>query len=239
MSTDTAHTTHREEAVYVYEAPVRLWHWVNAFSILTLAVTGYLIGSPPPSVGGEASSSFLFGWIRYLHFAAGYILVIGFLFRIYWAFAGNEHAKQIFLPPVWKRQFWDELLHELKWYAMIEKQPLKYSGHNPLATLVMHVMFVWGIIFMIVTGLALYGEGTGMGSWQHSLFSSWVIPLFGQSQDVHTWHHLGMWLIICFAITHIYAAIREDIMSRQSIMSSMFSGWRTFRDGAPPNDGNH
>lgn len=239
MSTDTAHTTHREEAVYVYEAPVRLWHWINAFSILTLAVTGYLIGSPPPSVGGEASSSFLFGWIRYLHFAAGYILVIGFLFRIYWAFAGNEHAKQIFLPPVWKRQFWSELLHEVKWYAMIEKQPLKYSGHNPLATLVMHVMFVWGIIFMIVTGMALYGEGTGMGTWQHSLFSSWVIPLFGQSQDVHTWHHLGMWLIICFAITHIYAAIREDIMSRQSIMSSMFSGWRTFRDGAPPNDGNH
>lgn len=239
MSIDTAHTPHREEAVYVYEAPLRLWHWANAFAILTLAVTGYLIGSPPPAVGGEASFSFLFGWIRYLHFAAGYILLIGFLFRIYWAFSGNEHSKQIFLPPVWKRKFWDELLHEVKWYAMAEKQPLKYSGHNPLATLVMHVMFVWGIIFMIVTGLALYGEGAGMGSWQHTLFSSWVIPLFGQSQDVHTWHHLGMWLIICFAITHIYAAIREDIMSRQSIMSSMFSGWRTFRDGAPPNDGIH
>lgn len=238
MSTDTAHTPHREEAVYVYEAPLRLWHWVNAFSIFTLAATGYLIGSPPPSVGGEASFSFLFGWIRYLHFAAGYILVIGFLFRIYWAFAGNEHAKQIFLPPVWRRSFWDELMHEVKWYGMLAKEPLKYSGHNPLATLVMHVMFVWGIVFMIVTGFALYGEGTGMGSWQHTLFSSWVIPLFGQSQDVHTWHHMGMWVFICFVIIHIYAAVREDIMSRQSIMSSMFSGWRTFRDGAPPND-NH
>ncbi len=239
MSTDTVHTPHREEAVYVYEAPVRLWHWVNAFAILTLAVTGYLIGSPPPSVPGEASNSFLFGWIRYLHFAAGYILVIGFLFRIYWAIVGNSHAKQIFLPPVWKRSFWQELFHEVKWYAMIAKEPLKYSGHNPLATLVMHVMFVWGIAFMIVTGLALYGEGAGMGTWQHTLFTSWVIPLFGQSQDVHTWHHLGMWVIICFAIIHIYAAVREDIMSRQSIISSMFSGWRTFRDGRPPNDGSH
>ncbi|MEW5963598.1 MAG: Ni/Fe-hydrogenase, b-type cytochrome subunit [Pseudomonadota bacterium] len=238
MSTDIARTPHREEAIYVYEAPLRLWHWVNAFSIFTLAATGYLIGSPPPSVGGEASFSFLFGWIRYLHFAAGYILVIGFLFRIYWAFAGNEHTKQIFLPPVWKRNFWDELLHEVKWYGMVAKAPLKYSGHNPLATLVMHLMFVWGIVFMIVTGLALYGEGSGMGSWQHTYFSSWVIPLFGQSQDVHTWHHLGMWVFICFVIIHVYAAVREDIMSRQSIMSSMFSGWRTFRDGAPPNE-NH
>lgn len=222
---------HLEEAVYVYEAPVRLWHWVNAGSILTLAVTGYLIGSPPPSVGGEASASYLFGWIRYIHFAAAYLLAVGLVLRIYWAFVGNRHARQIFLPPVWRGSFWRELVHEIKWYAMIARQPLKYSGHNPLATLVMHVMFVWGIVFMVFTGFALYGEGTGMGTWQFTLFSSWIIPLFGQSQDVHTWHHLGLWWFACFVIVHIYAAVREDIMSRQSIMSSMFSGWRTFHDG--------
>ena len=235
MTMNTA--SHKEEAVYVYEAPVRLWHWVNALAILALCLSGYFIGSPPPSVHGEASDSFLFGWIRYIHFAAAYILMVGFLLRAYWAIVGNSHAKQIFLPPVWRGRFWKELFHELAWYAMIAKQPLKYAGHNPLATLVMHVMFVWGILFMIVTGLALYGEGTGMGTWQHTFFSSWVIPLFGQSQDVHSWHHLGMWLIICFAVVHIYAAVREDIMSRQSIISSMFSGWRTFRDGGPGDNG--
>ena len=74
MSADVA-SSHSEEAVYVYQAPVRLWHWANAGSILVLAITGYFIGSPPPAVGGEASASFLFGWIRYLHFAAAYILI--------------------------------------------------------------------------------------------------------------------------------------------------------------------
>ncbi len=236
MSSNTTTTPHVEEAVYVYQAPVRLWHWINAFSILTLGITGYLIGSPPPTVGGEASSSFVFGWIRYLHFSAGYIVAVGILFRLYWAFVGNSHARQIFLPPVWRASFWRELGHEILWYAMIAKKPLKYSGHNPLATLVMHVLFFWTIVFMIVTGFALYGEGAGMGSWQYTLFSSWVIPLFGQSQDVHTWHHMGLWVMVCFVIMHIYAAVREDIMSRQSIMSSMFSGWRTFRDSEPPND---
>ena len=162
MSTDTAHTPHREEAVYVYEAPVRLWHWVNAFAILTLCVTGYFIGSPLPSVPGEASNSFLFGWIRYIHFASGYVLFVGFLFRLYWALVGNRHARQVFLPPVWRGRFWRELFHEVVWYAMIVRQPMKYKGHNPLATFVMHIMFVWGAIFMIVTGLALYGEGAGM-----------------------------------------------------------------------------
>ncbi|WP_305987548.1 Ni/Fe-hydrogenase, b-type cytochrome subunit [Roseibium sp. MMSF_3544] len=233
---DHGTASHKEEAVYIYEAPVRIWHWVNALCILVLGITGYFIGSPPPSIGGEASSSFLFGWIRYLHFAAGYILTVAFLFRIYWAFVGNKHAKQIFLPPVWRGSFWRELFHEVEWYAMIVREPLKYAGHNPLATLVMHVLFVWCIVFMILTGFALYGEGTGMGSWQYEMFSSWIIPLFGQSQDVHTWHHLGLWVIVCFVIIHVYAAVREDIMSRQSIMSSMFSGWRTFRDDKPVAD---
>jgi Ni/Fe-hydrogenase 1 B-type cytochrome subunit len=58
----------------------------------------------------------------------------------------------------------------------------------------------------------------------------WVIPLFGQSQDVHTWHRMGMWGLVVFATVHIYAAIREDIMGGQSIVSTMISGHRTFKD---------
>jgi Ni/Fe-hydrogenase 1 B-type cytochrome subunit len=34
-------------------------------------------------------------------------------------------------------------------------------------------------------------------------------------------------------IVHIYVAIREDIMSRQSIVSTMISGTRTFKDDLP------
>jgi Ni/Fe-hydrogenase 1 B-type cytochrome subunit len=42
-----------------------------------------------------------------------------------------------------------------------------------------------------------------------------------------------MWAMVIFVIVHIYAAVREDIMSRQSIISSMISGWRNFRDAKP------
>jgi len=227
---------HKEEAVYVYQAPIRIWHWIQAFSILALAGTGYLIGAPLPSVGGEAYDHYVMGYIRWIHFVAAYLVIIGFVFRIYWAFVGNSHAREIFAPPVWRPSFWAEVWHEIKWYAMLTKEPKKYVGHNPLAILTMHVLYVWGTIFMIFTGLALYGEGTGPGTWQHTWFSTWIIPLFGQSQDVHTWHHLGMWLIICFVIIHIYVAVREDIMSRQSIISSMISGWRTFKDDRPADD---
>ncbi len=232
----TITTTHKEEAVYIYEAPVRIWHWVNAFAILALSITGYLIASPLPSIGGEASDHFMMGYIRWIHFVAAYTMIIGFVFRIWWAIIGNHHAHQIFIPKFWSLSWWGEVWHEIKWYAMVTREPKKYAGHNPLAVVAIHILFVWGTLFMIFTGLALYGEGEGMGSWQYEWFSSWIIPLFGQSQDVHTWHHLGMWAIICFVITHIYVAVREDIMSRQSIISSMISGWRMFKDSRPADD---
>lgn len=124
-----------QAAVYVYEAPLRLWHWVNALAITLLSITGYFIGSPLPTMPGEASEHFLMGYIRFVHFASGYVLAVGLLFRIYWAFVGNHHARQLFLPPVFDKVFWSGVIHEAKWYAFLAKEPRKYIGHNPLATL--------------------------------------------------------------------------------------------------------
>src|SRR3990167_2248623 len=102
------------KTVYVYEAPVRLWHWINALSIVVLAITGYLIASPPPSVAGEASDNFLMGYIRFIHFAAAYVFAIGMLGRAYWELVGNHHAKQLFLLPLADRAWWWGLWHELR-----------------------------------------------------------------------------------------------------------------------------
>ena len=67
------------KSVYVYEAPVRLWHWVNALAIVVLAFTGYFIGQPLPTQPGEASANYLMGYIRFAHFAAGYVFAVGLL----------------------------------------------------------------------------------------------------------------------------------------------------------------
>ncbi|MGL4185832.1 MAG: Ni/Fe-hydrogenase, b-type cytochrome subunit [Thiotrichaceae bacterium] len=221
-----------QEAIYVYEMPVRIWHWVNATAIIILMVTGYLIAKPLPTMPGEASDHFLMGYIRFTHFAAAYIFAIGFLARLYWAWWGNHHARQLFKLPILRKNFWSEALFELRWYLFLEPEPRKYAGHNPLAQMVMFTVLVFNTIFMIVTGFALYSEGEGKGGWADTLFG-WVIPMMGQSQDVHTWHHLGMWVMVLFMMTHIYVAIREDIMSRQSLISTMISGWRMFKDNRP------
>jgi Ni/Fe-hydrogenase 1 B-type cytochrome subunit len=222
-------TSRSIKSIYVYEAPVRLWHWINALAITVLAVTGYFIGSPPPTQPGEASANYLMGYIRFAHFAAAYVFAIGLAGRIYWALVGNHHARELFTLPLFNAAYWKEVLTMVKWYGFLIKRPNRYVGHNPLARLAMFFGYFLLSLFMIATGFALYGEGLQAGSWADKLFG-WVIPLMGQSQDVHTWHHVGMWVLICFVIFHVYAAIREDIMGRQSIVSTMISGHRTFKD---------
>jgi Ni/Fe-hydrogenase 1 B-type cytochrome subunit len=56
--------------------------------------------------------------------------------------------------------------------------------------------------------------------------------LFFTSLTLHTLHQLGMWVIVGFALIHIHAATREDVMSRQTKRSTLVSGWRMFEDDA-------
>src|SRR5574343_819367 len=106
-------------SIYVYEAPVRLWHWINALAIVVLAISGYFIGHPLPTMPGEASDNFLMGYIRFAHFAAAYLFVVGLLGRIYWAFVGNHHARELFTLPLLQPAYWQKKHTILKWYTFL------------------------------------------------------------------------------------------------------------------------
>lgn len=215
-------------SVYVYEAPIRIWHWINVCSVFTLMVTGYLIGVPLPSANGEAYEWYVMGWIRYAHFVAGYVFAVGIVFRYWWGAVGNRFARQIFYLPIWSQRWTSELAYQLRWLAFIEKKPLRYLGHNPLAHLAMTMLFLTPALFMIATGFAMYSEASGRDTWQHAAFY-WVIDIWGNTIDVHLWHRMGMWVIACFVIGHVYSAVREDIMSGQSVIGVMFNGERLFK----------
>ena len=215
---------------YVWEAPVRVWHWTMAVVLVVLAVTGFLVSSPPASGPGDATENFVFGYTRFIHFAAGYIFTALLAYRIAWAFMGNKYSREIFLVPfkVFTPAFWRDTVGVLKHYMFLvrDADADRHVGHNPLAMAAMFAMYLLGSVFMIVTGFALYGEGLGMGSWAYRWFTSWVNPLLGQSQDVHTWHRLGMWYLIWFTMVHMYMATREEFTSGLTYIGSMVNGWR-------------
>jgi len=207
---------------------VRFWHWATMTAFAVLAVTGYLIGSPWPSTAGEAFASFSFGYVRMAHEISGYLLAVLFLVRVYWAFAGNHHARAIFLPPIFNGKWWRGLFRQMGYYLFLREESDLWVGHNPLAQIAMTVMFTLGTLVLILTGFALYAEQWPWGVGYMRLFG-WVIVLLGDAYTVRMVHHFAMWYVVLFACIHVYMVFREDVMSGASVVSTMISGVRLFK----------
>ena len=222
---DTTGGTH---PIYVWEAPVRIWHWVMAVCMAVMIVTGYLIGAPLVSNLGDTWITYDLGYIRLAHFVAGMIFAVLFLYRIFWAIVGNRYARMIFIPPLWSLKWWKGVFAQVLYYLFLRKTAPEYAGHNPLAQLAMFAMFVLGSIVVILTGFALYGQAWGWDTGWMAWFG-WVITLFGDAQAVRTVHHLCMYVFILFSIAHIYMSFREDVMGGATTLSSMSTGLRMFK----------
>lgn len=215
------------ERVYVWQAPLRLYHWVNVLAIVVLCATGYIIGAPPAFViGREPSFSFWFGTVRFLHFSAGFVFLANFLIRIYWGFAGNEYSRWSRTLPITPRRWlsqWRDVRQVLRVDILQMRGDRRESlGHNALALWTYAGTFVL-TVFQIATGFGLYAA---MGpAWMGALFG-WVVPLMGGDMAVRQWHHLAMWAFILFAMIHVYLVYYHETSSPRGVVSSMVSGWK-------------
>ena len=69
--------------IYVFQLPIRIWHWSMVLSFLVLIPTGYIIGKPWHSLDGDPTYLFYMGYTRMAHFIAGFIITIGLLVLIF------------------------------------------------------------------------------------------------------------------------------------------------------------
>jgi Ni/Fe-hydrogenase 1 B-type cytochrome subunit len=212
--------------VYLWEWPIRAMHWIAVVSIVVLVVTGFYIGAPYFATSGEASSHYLMGRVRFVHFAAAGVFVATAIVRLYWLVAGNEFERWRALFPVFK-QDWVHMWQQVKFYMMVqpEKAP-QYLGHNPLQQLSYTGLYLVAAT-QVVTGFAMYGQSRPGGLW-YTLFG-WVIPLLGGIQVVHFVHHVLTWVFLIFLPIHLYLALRADILERTGTISSIISGGRFVR----------
>jgi Ni/Fe-hydrogenase 1 B-type cytochrome subunit len=212
--------------VYLWRWPLRVTHWVSAVTVVVLIVTGFYIGAPYFTTWGEASSHFLMGWARFLHFTAAALIVAAAILRVYWLFAGNKWARWNALLPI-RTKNWKNLWKMLKYYFLVRQESMPhYLGHHPLQQLSYTAIYLV-VIVQFVTGFAMYGL-SNPGGFFHTLFS-WVGPMFGGIQNARFAHHALTWILITFIPLHIYLAFRADVMEREGEMSSIFSGGRFVR----------
>lgn len=209
--------------VYVWQTPVRFYHWLNAICIVALSITGYLIGSPLAiQSGSEASFGYWFGTVRFIHFLAAFLFFFNFVFRIYWGFAGNEFAKwNNFI--ITKKKQWDEVLRVLKIdIFQREGKPIESIGHNSLAGFTYFISFL-AFLFQCMTGFGMYSAMSH--AWLPNMFA-WVVPFMGGDFAVRQWHHVMMWFFIIFSMVHVYLVFYHDYVEGRGITSSMAGGWK-------------
>ena len=215
------------QRVYVWELPVRLYHWVNAICVLTLIVTGYIIGNPVNiAYADEAYQQYWFGTVRFIHFVTAFVFFFNFLARIYWGFVGNRFSSWRNFIPHNTRQF-REISETLRTDILQTKAQGQISlGHNSLAGFIYFLSFLV-FLFQAFTGFALYSSMSS--SWLPQLFTL-VVPLMGGDFAVRQWHHALMWFFIMFTIIHIYLVFYHDYVEGRGTTSSMAGGWKFERE---------
>jgi Ni/Fe-hydrogenase 1 B-type cytochrome subunit len=213
--------------MYVWEFPVRLYHWINGFCVFFLIITGYLIGNPLAiQYSTEAYQQYWFGTVRFIHFVTAFVFFFNHLARIYWGFVGNKYSRWYnFIP--YKKSQWKEIFEVLKVDILQRDIKGRISiGHNMLAGVVYFFSFLV-FLFQSFTGFALYSS---MSSSFFPRLFAWVVPLMGGDFAVRQWHHMSMWFFIVFAIIHIYLVFYHDYVEGRGTTSSMVGGWKFERE---------
>jgi len=211
------------QRVYVWELPVRVYHWLNALCVVVLCVTGYLIGHPIAiSYSTEAYQQYWFGTVRFLHFVAGFLFFFNFLFRIYWGFVGNAYARWTNFIPT-KRAQLAEMAEVFKVDVLQTRlRGIISIGHNALAGFIYFLSFL-AFLFQAITGFALY---SGMSKSLLPRLFAWIVPLMGGDFAVRQWHHIFMWFFILFVLVHVYLVFYHDYVEGRGTTSSMVGGWK-------------
>lgn len=215
--------------VFVWQLPVRVYHWINALCILVLIATGFIIGDPPAILSNkDASQIYWFGTVRFIHFMSAYVLLFNFLFRIYWSIVGNQYASwRNFVPT--NMQFFKSLWKVIQVdIFMTKKEDEIIVGHNRLAGFIYFLTFI-AFVIQCLTGFGLYAS---MSDWWFPKLFGWVVPLFGGDFMVRFIHHATMWFFIIFIVIHVYLVFYHEYIEGRGEVSSMAGGWKFIEEDA-------
>jgi len=193
-----------EKKVYLQPIPVRIWHWLNAFGIVTLMVSGAQIRFPE--------------YISLLHNTAGFVVAISFsLWFFYYTFVTRTMAN-LYVPKV------DDLktgiLRQVKFYFLTyflgwenPHHPTPDNKFNPMQKSVyLAIMFVM-MPLVSLSGILLTNVDPLRG----------LIIMIGGLKLLAGLHFLLACSLVAFLPTHIYLATLGHTPTEH--IKTMWTGW--------------
>jgi len=232
----------------VWDAPTRLFHWVNFVCVLGMLAAGVLI-LYSKDIGIDRPSVIL---LKHVHVWLGYVLIVNLIWRFLWAFFGNRYARWKAILPGGAG-----FLKSARAYgaAFVTGMPQQYLGHNPLGRIAVTAMFVL-LVIMSVIGLVLAGTDL-----YHPPFGWWIAewiaapgvdpaalnPLTKDGIDAKAYaemrafrspfitvHLYAFWCLAALIVLHIAAVVVTEIREGGGLISAMVSGRKVL--SKPPAD---
>ncbi len=193
--------------VYVYKAYERFWHWMQAFLILFLALTGFEIHSSYTLFGFETAVE--------LHNKAAWAFMVLIVFTIFWHFTTGEWRQ--YLPTT------KNLRAQAEFYifgifrnAPHPTRKTLISKLNPLQRLVYLGLKILVIPIMVVSGLFyMFYRYPHSGAIQTANIESLEL--------IALLHTLGAFLLLAFVIVHLYLITTGHTLT--SNLKAMITGW--------------
>lgn len=214
-------------AIYVWEVPVRVTHWLIVATIVILTVTGIYIHGPFLTAPTAAEGASQMATIRFIHELAAIVFMCSFAVRFYWGFVGNSFSSwRAIIPHNREQLHWGREM--AKYYLFLRRDPVPVTGHNFLAGATYTIVSI-GMVAQILTGLLLMAWVLGIPPI--TTFFGWGSMVPGGIQTVRMLHFFLTFIFVAFAIHHVYSAILVDYEERSGVMSSIFSGWKNIKPG--------
>lgn len=193
--------------IYIYKSFERFWHWMQAFLILFLAVTGFEIHGSINFFGYQNA-------VKY-HNVAAYAFIILIVFAIFWHFSTGEWKQYIPTKENLKAQFnyyitgiFKNAPHPTKRTVLSKLNPLQKLIYLGLKLLVIPVMVLSGLLYMFYR----YPQRHGIEMLNIDSLKS--IAFF---------HIAGAFLLVVFVIAHVYLITTGETVT--SNLKAMITGF--------------
>ena len=202
---------------YRHRLPTRIWHWVNAVSVIVMLMSGLMILNAHPRLyWGQFGANFDHAWVnfgprpfpgwatipstnnlaagRIWHFAFAWVLVVGllaFLLTSLW----NRHVQRDLAPTgeeLRPRHVWQDIRDHARLRFPTGEAALRYNILQKLSYVA--VIFVL-LPLMILTGLTM--SPSMDASWP------WLLDLFGGRQSARSIHFLCAAALLGFIVVHL------------------------------------
>jgi Ni/Fe-hydrogenase b-type cytochrome subunit len=234
----------RPAVSYRHRLPTRIWHWLNAVTVIVMLMSGLMILNAHPRLyWGQYGANFDHAWLdfgrrpfpgwatipstynlaaaRIWHLAFAWVLVAG-LFLFLLVSLWNRHVQRDLAPRP------GELSPRRIWHAIGDHARLRFPrGEAALRYNVLQKLSYAGVIFLLLPILIL--TGLTMSPAMDAAWP-WLVDLFGGRQSARSIHFLCAAAIALFIVVHLAMVVLAGPLNE---IGSMITG----RYRVPPERG--